>query len=97
MEDLVASNGRELRLGEGAAKEELDMQFSTLNQGKGPVPDKWANADVQRMICSHNCIQVAQVTFDEPFQSIWELSLRVSEHCVRERPTRSHTALLPLC
>jgi salicylate hydroxylase len=47
------------------------MQFSALRQGKGLVPDKWADADVQKMVYRHDCIQVAQDSFGELFQSIW--------------------------
>jgi salicylate hydroxylase len=68
--DLAAANGRELYLGEGAAKEERDKQFAALRQGKGPVPDKWADANVQGMIYAHDCMQIAQVSFDKLFQSI---------------------------
>lgn len=67
--DLTAANDHELHLGEGAAKEEREKQFAALKQGKGPVPDKWADADVQRMIYRHDCMQVVQVSFDKLFQN----------------------------
>ena len=60
--NLTAANDHELHLGEGAA-EERDKQFAALKQGKGPLPDKWADADVQRMIYGHGCMLVAQVSF----------------------------------
>ncbi len=68
--DLTAASDYELHLGEGAAKEERDKQFTALKQGIGLVPDKWADADVQRTIYGHDCMQVAQVSFDKLFQSI---------------------------
>ncbi|KAJ4298217.1 hypothetical protein N0V90_006116 [Kalmusia sp. IMI 367209] len=48
--ELAAENGRSMHLGSGKAKEERDKIFAALKTGKGPVPDKWADADVQRMI-----------------------------------------------
>jgi salicylate hydroxylase len=49
--ELAAENGRALHLGTGKAKEERDKVFAALKTGKGgPVPDKWADADVQRLI-----------------------------------------------
>ncbi|KAJ4355651.1 uncharacterized protein N0V89_003671 [Didymosphaeria variabile] len=48
--ELAAENGRSMHLGSGKAKEERDKIFAALKSGKGPVPDKWADADVQRMI-----------------------------------------------
>lgn len=48
--ELAAENGRQMHLGSGKAKEERDKIFAALKSGKGPVPDKWADADVQRMI-----------------------------------------------
>ena len=66
--EMAAANGRSMHLGEGAAKEERDKQFAALKQGKGPVPDKWADADVQRMIYGHDCMNVAE----EEFQSLFE-------------------------
>ncbi|KEF60706.1 salicylate hydroxylase [Exophiala aquamarina CBS 119918] len=58
--ELAAASGRGLHLGEGKAKEERDKQFAALKAGKGPVPDKWADADVQRKIYGHDCVQVAE-------------------------------------
>jgi salicylate hydroxylase len=67
---LAAASGRALHLGEGAAKEERDRQFAALKQGKGPVPDKWADADTQKMIYGHDCTKVAHETFDEIFNGL---------------------------
>lgn len=66
--DMAAANGRALHLGEGAEKEERDKQFAALKEKKGSVPDKWADADVQKLIYGHDCMMVAQESFDELFQ-----------------------------
>ncbi|EME80243.1 uncharacterized protein MYCFIDRAFT_156029 [Pseudocercospora fijiensis CIRAD86] len=65
--ELAAASGRALHLGEGAAKEERDKQFAALKAGKGPVPDKWADADVQKMIYGQDVMKIA----DEEFDSIY--------------------------
>ena len=68
--DMATASGRALHLGEGAAKEERDKQFAALRAGKGPVPDKWADADVQREIYGFDCAKVAADDFDEYFQKM---------------------------
>ncbi|KAF8151593.1 salicylate hydroxylase-like protein [Crassisporium funariophilum] len=68
--DLAAASGRAMHLGEGEAKAERDRQFAALKENKGTVPDKWADADVQKMLYGHDCMQVAQDTFDELFASL---------------------------
>ncbi|RMJ22285.1 monooxygenase [Aspergillus sp. HF37] len=68
--DMATASGRALHLGEGAAKEQRDKQFAALKQGKGPVPDKWADADVQREIYGFDCTKVAQESFDELFSQM---------------------------
>ncbi|OOF94635.1 hypothetical protein ASPCADRAFT_208298 [Aspergillus carbonarius ITEM 5010] len=65
--ELAAASGRALHLGDGAAKEERDRQFAALRQGKGPVPDKWADADVQREIYGVDTTKIARERFDELF------------------------------
>jgi len=67
--ELAAASGRALHLGEGAAKEERDKQFAALKAqaGKGPIPDKWADADVQKQIYGFDCMKVAEDSFDEYF------------------------------
>lgn len=65
--EMATASGRALHLGEGAAKEERDKQFAALRAGKGPVPDKWADADVQREIYGFDCTKVAADKFDEYF------------------------------
>jgi salicylate hydroxylase len=68
---LAASSGKALHLGEGAAKEERDKQFAKFRQGgKGDVPDKWADADVQKMVYGHDCMAVADDVFDEEFKKL---------------------------
>lgn len=68
--EMATASGRALHLGEGAAKEERDKQFAALRAGKGPVPDKWADADVQREIYSFDCTKVAADNFDEYFSQM---------------------------
>lgn len=68
--ELAAASGRALHLGAGAAREERDRQFAALKEKKGAVPDKWADADVQKRIYGHDCMKVAQDTFQEIFESI---------------------------
>ena len=63
--DLAAASSKTLHLGEGAAKEERDEQFAALKQKKGTVPDKWADAEIQKMIYGHDCRQVAVDAFDD--------------------------------
>lgn len=65
--DLAAASGRSLHLGEGAAKEERDKQFAALKKGKGAVPDKWADADIQKIIYGTDVMQEAKDHFDEFF------------------------------
>ncbi|KAL2810386.1 hypothetical protein BJX63DRAFT_402108 [Aspergillus granulosus] len=65
--ELAAASGRALHLGEGAAKAERDKQFAALKGGKGPVPDKWADADVQKEIYGFDCVKEAEGRFEEYF------------------------------
>jgi salicylate hydroxylase len=58
--ELAAENGRAMHLGAGKAKEERDKLFAALKQGKGPVPDKWADADVQKMIYGVDVVEDAE-------------------------------------
>lgn len=52
MVEKAAASGRAMHLGEGKEKEERDKGFAQIraNGGKGAVPDKGADADVQRMV-----------------------------------------------
>ena len=65
--DMATANGREMQLGEGAAKEERDRQFAALRKGSGKVPDKWADADIQKTIYGHDCMGVAEEVFEDRF------------------------------
>ncbi|KAL4781479.1 hypothetical protein BJX76DRAFT_359845 [Aspergillus varians] len=65
--EMAAASGRALHLGDGVAKEERDKQFAALKAGKGPVPDKWADADVQREIYGFDCVKEAEERFEEYF------------------------------
>ncbi|KAF2191549.1 FAD/NAD(P)-binding domain-containing protein [Zopfia rhizophila CBS 207.26] len=63
--ELAAENGRNMHLGEGKAKEERDKVFAALKTGKGPVPDKWADADVQKRIYGFDCVKEAEKACQE--------------------------------
>ncbi|RAL60121.1 hypothetical protein DID88_000746 [Monilinia fructigena] len=68
--ELAAQSGRALHLGEGAAKAERDKQFALLKQKGGAVPDKWADADVQKKVYGFDCYQVALDRFDDLFAKV---------------------------
>ena len=68
---LAASSGREMHLGEGKAREERDRLFANSKVGGGgPVPDKWADRDVQKMIYGHDCMRIAEEVFEERFDKM---------------------------
>ncbi|OCL09750.1 putative monooxygenase [Glonium stellatum] len=72
--ELAAASGRALHLGDGAARAERDRQFAALKERRGAaVPDKWADADVQRMIYGSDCVQVAQDEFERLFGEVGEM------------------------
>lgn len=68
--DLAAASARALHLGEGEAKEERDRAFAALKSGKGPVPDKWADAEIQKMIYGFDCMKVAEDKFHDAFEKM---------------------------
>ncbi|KAH6666938.1 hypothetical protein B0J14DRAFT_192676 [Halenospora varia] len=71
--ELAAASGRDLHLGAGAAKEERDRKFAEaqkLGKKGGAVPDKWADADVQKMIYGHDCAKVAAEEFGTLFAKL---------------------------
>ena len=68
--ELAAQSGRAMHLGDGKAKEERDRQFAELKKGGGSVPDKWADAEVQRKIYGHDCMKVAEETFQQEFDKL---------------------------
>ncbi|KAF5315252.1 hypothetical protein D9619_007443 [Psilocybe cf. subviscida] len=53
--ELAAANGRLMHLGEGKAKEERDAMFAKSKEGKAPLPDRWADKDVQRNTYGFDC------------------------------------------
>ncbi|KAL9108025.1 MAG: hypothetical protein Q9227_007131 [Pyrenula ochraceoflavens] len=61
--DLAAASGKALHLGEGAAREERDRLFKEAKEKGGQVPDKWADAEVQKMIYGHDCWTAAEDYF----------------------------------
>jgi salicylate hydroxylase len=67
---MAASNGKAMQLGDGAAQEERDRQFAALKKGKGPVPDKWADADVQKLIYGFDCQKETSEHFQEYFSAM---------------------------
>lgn len=59
--DMATANGKAMHLGEGKAREERDALFRKMMKGeKGPVPDKWADKDVQKNIYGFDCILETQ-------------------------------------
>lgn len=68
--DLAAQSGRNLHLGEGKAKEERDAAFKAAKEAGGPVPDKWADKDVQKMIYGFDAWEETERRFDEIFNSL---------------------------
>jgi salicylate hydroxylase len=68
--ELAAASGRALHLGDGKAKAERDKQFAALKEKKGAVPDKWADADVQKKIYGHDIMKVSEETFAEIFAGL---------------------------
>ncbi|RMD40597.1 hypothetical protein DV735_g4535, partial [Chaetothyriales sp. CBS 134920] len=67
--ELAAASGRLLHLGEGEAKKQRDEQFKAAAQNgrAGPVPDRWVDAEVQRMIYATDVMQVAEEQFPRLF------------------------------
>lgn len=65
--ELAAASGRSLHLGQGEAKAERDAHFAALanGSGKGTMPDKWADAEVQKLIYGHDCMVEADRIFSE--------------------------------
>lgn len=69
---LAAASGKAMHLGDGAAKEERDRQFRKVREagGKGEVPDKWADADVQRKIYGVDVMKEAEEKFESEFAKL---------------------------
>jgi salicylate hydroxylase len=66
---LAAANGKEMHLGDGAAKEARDAAFKAIREGTegAKVPDRWADADVQKMIYGCDIWKEAEEQFDTLF------------------------------
>ncbi|PQE32717.1 hypothetical protein CJF32_00008298 [Rutstroemia sp. NJR-2017a WRK4] len=75
--ELAAASGRALHLGEGEAKAERDKMFAALKEKQGAVPDKWADADVQKKIYGFDCYQVALDSFNEIFAGLGSSSAKI--------------------
>ncbi|KAI9649649.1 hypothetical protein NHQ30_002230 [Ciborinia camelliae] len=70
MVELAAASARSLHLGDGKAREERDRLFRELREKKGArVPDKWADAEVQKIVYGVDCMEIAR----ERFEEFWEL------------------------
>ncbi|KAM3080525.1 hypothetical protein ACMFMG_005471 [Clarireedia jacksonii] len=67
--ELAAASARSLHLGEGKAKEERDRIFKELREkkGKAAVPDKWADAEVQKVVYGFDCMKFAIENFESWF------------------------------
>ncbi|CAJ0553007.1 Ff.00g115190.m01.CDS01 [Fusarium sp. VM40] len=68
--DLAAQSGKALHLGEGEKKAERDRLFAANKTNGGKVPDKWASPEVQEMIYSHDCMNLAGEKFDELYHGL---------------------------
>jgi salicylate hydroxylase len=68
---LASASGRALHLGQGKDKEERDRVFRESG-GKAKVPDKWADAEVQRMIYGFDCEKSASEEFDKLYENLGE-------------------------
>ncbi|THU89211.1 FAD/NAD(P)-binding domain-containing protein [Dendrothele bispora CBS 962.96] len=55
---LAFAAGQSLLLGEGQEKDERDKIFAASKDGRkvGPFPDRWADADIQKMIYGFDCL-----------------------------------------
>ncbi|TEY82767.1 hypothetical protein BOTCAL_0027g00050 [Botryotinia calthae] len=77
--ELVAASARSLHLGEGKMEEERDRMFRDLGEGRSKdVPDKWADAEVQKMVYGVDCVGIARERFGE----FWEELEREDEGAV---------------
>ncbi|KAF2093227.1 FAD/NAD(P)-binding domain-containing protein [Rhizodiscina lignyota] len=68
--DMATQSGRALHLGEGTAKEERDKAFREAKERGGKLPDRWADADVQKMIFGTDIWKKAEDEFDELFGAV---------------------------
>ena len=69
--ELAAASARSLHLGEGKMKEERDRMFRDLREGRSKdVPDKWADAEVQKMVYGVDCVGIARESFGEFWEEV---------------------------
>ena len=70
--EMAAANGRSMHLGEGAAKEERDRAFAAMKsaEGKKASPDKWADAEVQKIVYGEDVWKTAEDRFGEMFAKL---------------------------
>ncbi|GAB7350792.1 hypothetical protein MBLNU459_g1331t2 [Dothideomycetes sp. NU459] len=69
--EMAAANGRDMHLGEGAAKEARDKAFAALKAGgQGKVPDKTADPDAQKIVYSVDVWKDAESQFDVIYNSL---------------------------
>lgn len=63
---LAAASGRVMHAEEGAEKAQRDAQYAVLKKnGTGQVPDRFADADVQKIMYNFDIMQVAEDEFEE--------------------------------
>jgi salicylate hydroxylase len=67
---MAAANGKAMQLNTGAAQEKRDQEFAALKAGKGAVPDKWADPEVQKFIFGFDCVKTAEDTFEREFENL---------------------------
>lgn len=67
--EWAAASARELHLGSGKAKEERDRVFEELKKkgGKARVPDKWADADTQKVVYGVDVMKDAEEEYEKLF------------------------------
>lgn len=70
--EMAAANGRSMHLGEGAAKEERDKAFAAMKSSEGAKqsPDKWADAEVQKIVYGEDVSRTAETRFGEMFAKL---------------------------
>ena len=66
--NLAAITGTQLRLGEGAAREERNKMLASLKGKKGESPDKWTDENTQKMTYGHDCMQAANEELNKTHQ-----------------------------
>ena len=68
---MAAANGKEMQLGEGAAREERDKAFKAFREGgQGKVPDKAADREVLSFIYSWDAYKETSEQFDGLYKTL---------------------------